>query len=341
MTHGLAFGATRNLTQNAAFDAWSSWSPTRDTRIVFASNRSGTLEVYTMTPDGTDVRKVTDEASFGRKVSAPAKWSPDSNLIAYTSRTADGLGGDQIFTIRPDGRGRVQVTNGFNDHLGAWSNDSKRLVFSSVTDDDAMTGRDIYTVRVTGVGLTRLTDSTEEEFRPTWSSDGAKIAYISGQQRHPVTSPNQLYVMNANGTSKICLTCGLGPSIKESPKFNKYTPLTQLKNKIAFTLNQGLYVVDPDGANLRKLSGGERVSHFDWKVGELLILHNGISGTFPSTTSSLFLVNALGVGPPRTIISRSLLISEPSYAHFMPLASFSMGGDRNDRGPDVWVVDVP
>ena len=68
-----------NLSKNAAFDGWPTWSP--DGRyILFSSNRSGPANVgslYIIKPDGTGLQKI----SLGNMGYAQPAWSPDSKWI--------------------------------------------------------------------------------------------------------------------------------------------------------------------------------------------------------------------------------------------------------------------
>ena len=60
-----------------------------------------------------------------------------------------------------------------------------RIVFSS--------GRDIYTVKGDGSGLTRITSTLHTDRNPVWSPDGNRIAYLSDRDGPGV------YVMQADG----------------------------------------------------------------------------------------------------------------------------------------------
>src|SRR5262249_15397115 len=58
-------------------------------------------------------------------------WSPDGQLIAYWGRD-DSDRPRQIFVVRPDGTGRVQITDGTGgDFSPAWSHDGAHLYFLS------------------------------------------------------------------------------------------------------------------------------------------------------------------------------------------------------------------
>ncbi len=77
-----------NLTNNAAFDGWPTWSPDGGS-IAFASNRGGPEnrgQVYIVRPDGTGLRRAS--APPGSYVQ-PA-WSPDGRKIYAYSNTEIG-----------------------------------------------------------------------------------------------------------------------------------------------------------------------------------------------------------------------------------------------------------
>jgi WD40 repeat protein len=65
-------------------------------RIAFVSDRDGNDEIYTMGPDGSDVRRLTNDPA---KDVQPA-WSPDGSQIAFIS---DRGGGTHIWIMASDG----------------------------------------------------------------------------------------------------------------------------------------------------------------------------------------------------------------------------------------------
>ncbi|MGB1377617.1 MAG: TolB family protein, partial [Miltoncostaeaceae bacterium] len=103
---------TRNLTLLAAGLAISAAAPTTvlasafsgaDGRIAFSSNRTGNYEIYSMNPDGSDVRQLTNSPRDDAQVA----WSPDGTKIAFASNRT---GNDEVYVMNADGSGVVNIT---------------------------------------------------------------------------------------------------------------------------------------------------------------------------------------------------------------------------------------
>src|SRR5947209_7178286 len=75
-----------------------------------------------------------------------------------------------------------------------------RLAFSAERNGNT----DIYAVNTDGSGLQRLTGDPADEFDPTWSPDGTRIAFRSRGTDQGVG--DQIYSMNADGSDRINLT---------------------------------------------------------------------------------------------------------------------------------------
>jgi Tol biopolymer transport system component len=117
-----------NLTEpGAQFDNFPQWSPAGD-RIAFTSNRSGDFEIYTIAPDGTDLRRLT--AAAGNN--AHAIWSPDGAWLLFSSGRM-GFKDErplldhipqpygELFVMRSDGADVRQLTdNQWEDATPAW-----------------------------------------------------------------------------------------------------------------------------------------------------------------------------------------------------------------------------
>ncbi|MCS6851774.1 MAG: hypothetical protein NZ700_11470 [Gemmataceae bacterium] len=101
------------------------WSPDGK-RIAFVSSRDGDFEIYTMAPDGSEVRRLTQNPSLDIR---PA-WSPDSRRLAFTSNRS---GSYDIWLMKADdGSGLVRLTtNPERDDYPAWHPNGRQLVMVS------------------------------------------------------------------------------------------------------------------------------------------------------------------------------------------------------------------
>ena len=91
-------------------NGWATWSPD-GTRLAFDSARlapeaNGDLkEIFTMAPDGSDVRQVTDLGFY----SGQPTWSRDGRWIAFTTDGGNYPATQGIYVVHPDGTGLRQV----------------------------------------------------------------------------------------------------------------------------------------------------------------------------------------------------------------------------------------
>jgi serine/threonine protein kinase len=95
-------------------------------RIAFASDRSGSFEIWTCSEDGTNQIQLT--SLNGADVGSPV-WSPDGKTIAFDARV-EGHG--DVFLISAEGGSPQRLTSGsFENNLPTWSRDLRWIYFSS------------------------------------------------------------------------------------------------------------------------------------------------------------------------------------------------------------------
>ncbi len=216
-------GNVRQLTYND-FPTWSpSWSPDGAMIAYMGFENYGQAEIYVLNVRDATSRRLTYNNDEGHHDGDPS-WSPDGARIAFTS---DRDGDQEIYTMNADGTNFRQLTD--NDHGGlspAWSPDGALIAFHSdwrrprsVNWD----GPDIFLMNADGTRLRQLTPEyssnhapggppggvdltvvkTENggSYNPSWSPDGARIAFTSD-----LDSSTEIFLMNADGTGRRQLT---------------------------------------------------------------------------------------------------------------------------------------
>jgi Tol biopolymer transport system component len=190
--------APTRLTNHPANDLQPAWSPD-GRKIAFVSARGSRYNngyaIYVMNVTGSGVTRLTSQCQSslftGCGESSPA-WSPDGRRIVFAHR---GLHSAILEIMNADGSGVTPVPNTGPDVGGpAWGSSGK---IAFVTSDG------IFVIKPDGSSRTRLTHTLGwGDEHPSWSLDGTKIVFSSDRTfRTNPTGREQIYVMNANGSS--------------------------------------------------------------------------------------------------------------------------------------------
>ncbi len=105
-----------------------------DSKVAFASNRSGFFEIWTTDitggETGNGLRRLTD---FRAGFTAHPRYSPRGNRIAFDARPGDTA---QIYVMNADGSDltEISVDDGINRYAPTWLPDGDGLVYAKETD---------------------------------------------------------------------------------------------------------------------------------------------------------------------------------------------------------------
>jgi Tol biopolymer transport system component len=254
--------------------------PGANGRIAFSVCSGGSDEIFTMNPDGSDERQITNTTGDN----FDPDWSPSGGRFVFTS-TRD-VTSTNIFTMNADGSNQVRLTGpGGANVEPSWSPDGSKIAYvAAVGTGRALmtmnadgsgksqitgvvpfasapawspngtsiafgmqsgTNLDVYRINPNGTGLTRLTTAAGNDDSPTWSPDGNKLAFTTVRE-----GQSKIYAMNADGSAQTRLTNNSVPDFRPA-----WSPDG---NKIAFHRAGGsvwdMYVMNADGSAQTKVS---------------------------------------------------------------------------------------
>ncbi len=157
--------------QEGVENAYPHWSKDGMT-ILYQSNRTGKWQLYVINRDGTNDRRITNDA-FNNYM---ADWSPDNRQIAFVS---DRTGNEEIFVMNSDGSGQRNLSNSpARDIHPYWTPDGRSLYFNSTRDSQEHLS--IFQMTPAGIGVKKISTSRDDETCAHLSRDGSKLVYLRG-----------------------------------------------------------------------------------------------------------------------------------------------------------------
>jgi len=217
----------------------SSWNAISN-KIVFASDRVDTDEIWTMSSDGSDLFRVTHHSTPGYYIEP--SFSPDGAWIVFeVGSTAPEIQQQgSIWKVRLDGTGLAQLTDslggGTDDRQPNWSPVGDRIVFQRripASDD-----WNLYTIAPDGSDIRPVTTTPSSDTDASWSPDGRWIVYSSDFGGLPV--PN-IFVIPTNGGKVVRVTF----SSTHEDSAPSWSPGSSSEPWIAFESHEGVVEVTP------------------------------------------------------------------------------------------------
>ncbi len=161
------------LTSGPAYTAECAYSADGK-KIVFASNRDGSMNLYVMNSDGTDIKQVTQTTSC---YNGGPFFSPDGETVVFRADPdkADYL---QIYTIGVDGTNLVQLTDNEAVNWAPYWHPGGRFV-AYTTSLHGHWQYEVYLMDILTKEQTRLTYNETFDGLPVFSNDGTKMMWTS------------------------------------------------------------------------------------------------------------------------------------------------------------------
>ena len=230
-----------------------------DGKIAFVGNQSGSFQLYTMNPDGSNMVQITNLAATPLETWVP-DFSPDGKRITFCYGSIDASGNihTEIYVINVDGTNMVQLTHdNLFDCASRWSPDGTHIVFmkqSTRTDRGVVT-----TMRPDGSDQKELTTDLWGVFRSGYTPDG---------------TPHSL----GNSGSRICLRLmdhelrWYQPEAPDCPPLKAGLPSAPSSDHVVFMRNQNspavlattIYMMRLDGTDVDQLTQPVGTSHDGW-----------------------------------------------------------------------------
>ena len=236
--HKITSSSSDNLTNTLHHDSFPVWSPEGD-QLAFLSSHNGEQHLAVMDADGSNKRLL---APMLLAKDVPPSWAFDAQMIAFACTV------DQRTTIcLTSVTGNwTQIMPGEWALLGSiqWAPADPMILFHALSGNS----RDIFLYTTYTNRIRNLTNRNEQDFSPTWSPDGRKIAFVSNRNAQP-----GIYIMNIDGSNPhLLLSTNIQDLLHWSPNgkqiaFNQITGENHLC--IFDTLENTLHCTEKDGSH--------------------------------------------------------------------------------------------
>lgn len=222
------------------------------------------------------------------ETTAPGEHGPAIHDLVFTARSR---GFDELHRVPLAGGPAARLFAGsaeLNASFPAPSPDGRRIAYYDERDDELWVA-DL----ATGARVNVSGNDFELDYMPTWSPDGARLAFASSR-----TGDHDVYVVNADGTGLRQLTADPSPATHRD-----YAPAWSPDgSRIAFTSDRDgtmqLWTMRPDGSDPRQVTAGATTRAYEpsWSPDGTRLVFRRVSNVGGAAATQLAIVNRDGSG---------------------------------------------
>jgi len=182
-------GTAEPLTVSDAHNTMPVWSPD-GTKIAFASDRYGNLDVFVMPAEGGEARRLT----FHSADETPTSFTPDGKAVLFTAAILDSAGSVLFPTSRVPELYKVDLDGGMPEQVlttpaiyAVYDQAGKRLAYSDLKGfehewrkhDNSSFARDLVLYDVATGKHTQLTAPGADNRQPVWAPGDTSLFFLS------------------------------------------------------------------------------------------------------------------------------------------------------------------
>jgi len=258
---------------------------------------------------------------LGRDVLRARPAGDAAGRIVFTSTRS---GNQDIWSVRPDGSGLINLSNnpGADDFQPSAA--LNRSLIAYVVGTPVTQSQDIWLMAADGSGRRQLTTNPTADWSPALAPDGSRVAFVSDRG-----GSADIWVMNTDGTGEAVNLTGSAPGAQYAPAWSPDG------TRIAYVSDEtgmpNIYVMRADGTERYNLSNdpGKRYNNPAWSPDSARIVYEF---DYTSRDQDIETINVDGTG--KTLVVASYISeSNPAWSVDGRSIAFEMEGD-------IYVADL-
>lgn len=263
-------------------------------KIVFVRIIGDNADIYSMKPDGSNSRNLTNTSSLWETYPS---CSPDGAKILFSSKIPFSSDDFDIYVMNADGSGKTQlIASSMDETHPVVSPDASMIAYSA----GYLAGHEqIYIMNAEGSNLRNITnDNTHFYWDLAWFP-GSALAFYSNRNNQP----GEIYTINSNGSNLRRLT-----NNSDYDRFPSWSSDGRISFSSTRTGNSQVWIMNADGSNPINISNNLNIERMpSWSPDGKNIVY--VSGT--DNSSEIWTMNADG--------SNKIRITNNSYHDVHPI----------------------